>query len=333
MFRDLSHEAPPSSLLRLRQFWQLARDCELVDDCCDLADINRLVVYSGREAPKDKAFLIKHMAGLMGIVDEEEEEVEAKAPAPLPALADEGDSPTVKAVAEAVAAIPLTSSAVHDTQPSAAEGGDYGPSGMALRNDLSTGDPINPHHPNNQVHAYEFFEAILRVSVAYGVQKMQTKKGRSSTKKGGKKNSSSHGGGGGGGGGGLRLSDCFHAMLSENLLRHSCSHAPSMSERDWVYCSPSIQALAAEYRIVLEKIFRYFSVDDPDQVVDGQLFWKARSRELLDNCLSFNEILTMCQDMDLFDANFTPKHAVALYKRCIYDRVESIDRLIDRLID
>eukprot|EP01047_Picozoa_sp_COSAG01_P078791 COSAG01_NODE_14694_length_1421_cov_0.974281_1_plen_286_part_10 len=55
MFEEDADSAPPALLLSLRQFWQLARDCCFVDDHCDIADIDRLFVLSGRETAADSA--------------------------------------------------------------------------------------------------------------------------------------------------------------------------------------------------------------------------------------------------------------------------------------
>lgn len=52
--------------MTLRQFWQLARDCNFVDEQCDIADINRIVVFSSRETHHDRKKFVKHMDELMG---------------------------------------------------------------------------------------------------------------------------------------------------------------------------------------------------------------------------------------------------------------------------
>ena len=122
----------------------------------------------------------------------------------------------------------------------------------------------------------------------------------------------------------LRLSECFHSFLSENILRHSCTHA-TMTKDDWLFCSPQLQQLATEFRVPLEIIFRYYSVDKPNTVVhahDGggeaqsaQQFWKVRSLELLDDTMNFNELYKWLNRFELMDSVFKPKDAAKLFAR------------------
>ena len=107
------------------------------------------------------------------------------------------------------------------------EGGDqqdesatqFGENGEILTDCLSVSDEINPHHPNNRVHAYEWLEAILRCAARYGTEKFKAKRG--GRRKGGSAEAPT-----------LRLSDCFQAMLSDNLLRYSCTHT-TMTPEGW----------------------------------------------------------------------------------------------------
>lgn len=61
MFTLEKIDAPVSSLMVLRQFWQLARDCNFVNDHCDLADINRIVVLAGRESIDDAEHFLSNI--------------------------------------------------------------------------------------------------------------------------------------------------------------------------------------------------------------------------------------------------------------------------------
>ena len=127
-----------------------------------------------------------------------------------------------------------------------------------------------------------------------------------------------------GGDGGLPLSECLHTLLADHVLRRSCSHA-SMTEGDWVFCSPTLHSLATEFRVPLERLFRYYSVDKPATIVssgdsrDGsggaQQFWKVRSLELLDDTMDFNELYCWLSRFELLDATFTPKDAARLFTR------------------
>ena len=120
----------------------------------------------------------------------------------------------------------------------------------------------------------------------------------------------------------LRLIDCFHAFLSDNLLRFSCTHH-TMTVDDWTFCSPPLQELATDFRVPLERIFRYYSVDKPNSVVHAagsgtapsQQFWKVRSLELLDDTMNFNELYRWLEKFELFTPDFKPKHAQKLFAR------------------
>lgn len=268
--RDLP-TAPPPALLTLRQFWQLARDCEFVDDHCDLADIDRIAVLASRENAADSAAFIENMNLVMAYKGQ------ADKISPPPAA---GDSAGI------------------------APGQEYGPNGEILSDDLSVCDDLNPHHPNNRLHVYEFMEALIRCAAKYRAKKLQKKKGV--PVKTGQAN-------------GVRLSDCWRELLSENLLTHSCSHE-SMTSDFWMFCAPIMQAMVVDFRSPLEKIFRYFSVPNPNTVVSTadsgvQQFWKVRSKELLDDTMDFNEIYRWLEKFDLYDANFTPKMAAKLFTR------------------
>ena len=263
--------APEPTLMNLRQFWQLARDCAFVDDHCDLADIDRVVVLAGRETAEDNRVIIEELKRVMAFKRQKDETGEEKVAA---LLAEKPDGP------------------------------ELGPHGEILTDDLSVCDDLNPHHPNNQLHAYEFVEAIIRCAVKYRAKKLQKARG-ASIKTGSEA--------------GVLVGDCFRQLLSQNLLAHACSHE-AMSADFWMFAAPAVQALVADYRVPMEKIFRYFSVPDPNTIVSVpgsgvQQYWKVRSKQLLDDTMDFNEIYRLLEKFELYDANFTPRDACKLFTR------------------
>jgi hypothetical protein len=206
---------------------------------------------------------------------------------------------------------------------------------------MSVNDDENPHHPNNRFHVYEYVEALLRCAARYCTEKHLKRKGKArgkSTKPPTHRTGSSHlmhgnlrkklaeqsvkSGAGGKSAPLLRLIDCFHAFLSDNLLRFSCTHH-TMTVDDWTFCYPPLQELATDFRVPLERIFRYYSVDKPNSVVHAagsgtapsQQFWKVRSLELLDDTMNFNELYRWLEKFELFTPDFKPKHAQKLFAR------------------
>ena len=53
-----------------------------------------------------------------------------------------------------------------------------------LTSTMSVNDDDNPHHPNNQFHAYEYIEALLRCSARYCTEKHLKRKGQSTKGRG-----------------------------------------------------------------------------------------------------------------------------------------------------
>jgi hypothetical protein len=344
MFKKERMDAPPPHLMTLRQFWQLARDCAFLDDHCDCADVNRVVMLSGRETTQDAAYFfdnIEAVAKWNGRGRKAERAAEKsnalpKSPMAATSAASPGSSPPPVpiGVTEEVAA---AAAKLHRHNSHTAE---YGADGQMLTSTLSVNDDENPHHPNNRFHAYEYVEALIRCASRYCTEKHLKRKGKSK----GKSSSSKRPPAGVGGSGPsqqmhgnlrkkladqaikakgaeqLRLSDCFHAFLSENLLRFSCTHR-TMTDADWLFCAPSLQQLATDFRVPLEKIFRYYSVDKPNTVVGAgsgsgtQQFWKVRSIELLDDTMNFNELYRWIQNFELFTPDFKPKDAQKLFAR------------------
>lgn len=270
MFVQDSQTAPLATLLTLRQFWQMARDCAIVDDHCDLADINRIVVLASRESSDDSHVIIGELKRVMAFKRQKDET---------------GDEELAAQIAEN-------------------QGPEFGPNGEILTGDLSVCDDVNPHHPNNQLHAYEFVEALIRCAAKYHSKKLQ--KARGAKLKTGRES-------------GTRVADSFRSLLSDHILAHACSHEV-VSKDFWMFSSLVMQAMVVDYRTPMEKVFRYFSVANPNTIVSVpgsgvQQFWKVRSKELLDDTMDFNEIYTMLHKFDLFDANLTPRVACKLFTR------------------
>ena len=147
MFRKEKIDAPVSYLMALRQFWQLARDCNFVDDHCDLADINRIVVLSGRENTDDTGYFISTIEAVAEYNHRGRDPVTPASPTPKGS-----PPPSVPAgVAEEVAVV-AAKLARHNSR----ELHEYGPDGKMLTSTMSVNDDENPHHPNNRFHAYEY---------------------------------------------------------------------------------------------------------------------------------------------------------------------------------
>lgn len=331
MFTKERIDAPVPYLMTLRQFWQLARDCACVDDHCDIADINRIIMLSGRELAQDATFFvhtIEAVAEWNARSHGRSEETAASNGYPT------SPPPVPEDVVDEVAMM------ARKLQRENSRNAEYSVDGKLLTSTMSVNDDENPHHPNNRFHAYEYVEALLRCAARYCTEKHLKRKGKArgkSTKVPSHHSGSTHNMHGNlrkklaeqavkSAGGKppplLRLSDCFHAFLSENLLRFSCTHH-TMTDDDWTFCDPSLQHLATEFRVPLEKVFRYYSVAKPNTVVQtagsgtapSQQFWKVRSLELLDDTMNFNELYRWLEKFELFTPEFKPKHAQKLFAR------------------
>ena len=358
MFVEEGGSAPPPTLMTLRQFWQLSRDCAFVDDHCDLADIDRIVTLAGREIAEDNVYFERLMRSIIAHRQHGGAPPEPE-PEPEPEVNEDEDGQARKrpplvppAVAHAVSQRRIAVMAYSSGNSLTGSGRQLSSSGRELSASLSVADDLNPHHPNNRFHAYEYVEALVRCAARYCTERHLAKrgKGKSKTTHAVKRTRATaqvgmthqmhselraklahkHLGEKGLEAGhtefaALRLSDCLHAFLCDNIMRHSCSHA-TMTAADWDFCSPSRQALLAEYRVPLERIFRYYSVARPTTVVTqrtaasgganaAQQFWKTRSLELLDDTMDFNELLTWLEKFDLLDGDFTPRHAAKLFTR------------------
>eukprot|EP01043_Picozoa_sp_COSAG02_P119664 COSAG02_NODE_56346_length_286_cov_0.556150_1_plen_56_part_10 len=48
-----------------------------------------------------------------------------------------------------------------------------------MSDELSICDDLNPHHPNNQLHMYEFVEVLIRCAAKYRAKEAQKARGAS----------------------------------------------------------------------------------------------------------------------------------------------------------
>lgn len=194
--------------------------------------------------------------------------------------------------------------------------------------ELSEVQENDPHFGGNQAHVYEFIETIIRcANRIYRVGNTAHSSGRGnpkSTK------------------GCTTLHQCFQHLLAEHLLPLSCSHDNTDALR-WQILTTRSQIVLRKYKSSLEHVFRYFAVDhrakhahgralgrgvggasDPHHSKEMATFWRSKSKDVMDDTMSFNEILRLFDSINLTGddgaaSQITPAKLAKLYAHVTND--------------